>query len=107
MRGKNNVVLPAIEAADPGIWPLMNPEPACNAVAPNGSLDMGRLEFPVATENDALTADEQQRAVDATGRIGIAHGNPDDDIDIRPARQTATPCTGDSKQRIAKTGDSE
>ena len=79
--GKNDIVLPAVESADPSVGTCKRPQPDGVAIAPHRTLDMRRLQLPVPAQNDAFSADKQQRAIDRAKRVGVLFDDPDHHVD--------------------------
>ena len=77
-------MLPTIQTADAAIGALVYIEAYRIAFTPHDVLGMGRLEFPMASQDATLTSDKQQRAIGRAACLRITFNDTDDHVDARP-----------------------
>src|SRR5262245_15955072 len=78
---QHEVMLPAVQAADASIRPLVSSQPCRIALAPYGAFVKRRLELAMASQNSTFPPDEQQRAIDRSAGAGVPLDHTDHDID--------------------------
>jgi hypothetical protein len=79
---QHHEMLPAIEAADAPVGPLINSESRAVALRPWNALAMCRDQFAMPAEDRSVAGNEKQAAIDRALSCLLPLHDADDDVDL-------------------------